>query len=72
MNSLIDNELERKLQKLKGKQNGESSGNVTEDLDLESEEVALKMEAQSSKDKLNNLFAQVIQNLNDRFMQIQF
>lgn len=61
LNGLIDGDLARKLQKLKEKK--EAGGNsevITEEVDLENEEMALKMEAQSSKDKLNNLFAQVI------------
>ncbi|VDK66827.1 unnamed protein product [Onchocerca ochengi] len=60
LNGLIDGDLARKLQKLKEKK--EAGGNsevITEEVDLENEEMALKMEAQSSKDKLNNLFAQV-------------
>ncbi|KAM3728527.1 E3 ubiquitin-protein ligase CHIP [Dirofilaria immitis] len=60
LNGLIDSDLARKLRKLKEKKEaGENSEVITEEMDLQSEEIALKMEAQSSKDKLNNLFAQV-------------
>ncbi|VDN90649.1 unnamed protein product [Brugia pahangi] len=60
LNGLIDSDLARKLRELKEKkETSENSEVITEELDLESEETALKMEAQSFKDKLNNLFAQV-------------
>lgn len=60
LNGLIDNDLARKLRKLKEKnETSDKNEDITEELDLENEEVALKMKAQSSKDKLNNLFAQV-------------
>uniref|UniRef100_A0A915Q662 E3 ubiquitin-protein ligase CHIP n=1 Tax=Setaria digitata TaxID=48799 RepID=A0A915Q662_9BILA len=60
LNGLIDGDLARKLRKLKEKkETGDNTEVVSDEMDFESKEIALKMEAQSSKDKLNNLFAQV-------------
>lgn len=60
LNRLIDEDLERNLKLLKERQtNDEENKIVSDDIDMESEDEQLRTEAQATKDKLNNLFAQV-------------
>ncbi|VDN33729.1 unnamed protein product [Gongylonema pulchrum] len=59
LNSLIDNDLAKKLDELrqKRKNDGEEIEVISDD--VEDEEQVLRMEAESNKNKLNSLFAQV-------------
>lgn len=59
LNHLIDEDLCRKLKACKEKESREADEDAVEDVDMEEKEQALKMEAQTNKDQLNNLFAQV-------------
>ncbi|VDN05231.1 unnamed protein product [Thelazia callipaeda] len=60
LNNLIDEDLERKLKKLKINQEADDEAeNMNVDMDSRNEEMDLRIVAQSFKDKLNSLFAQV-------------